>query len=174
MKPQVSLSELSKALEPLKPTLYRAVVFSTVISLLALSPTVYMLEVYDRVVNSRSGMTLAMLTLLIIMAYAVMELLEKVRGSLMRAAGVKLDEALSKRVYNAMFQAFLSKQVGSSMQVLNDLKSIREFLANPALMAILEAPVALVALGLIFAISPILGWASVLGGVAQVFVAWMN
>jgi ATP-binding cassette subfamily C exporter for protease/lipase len=133
-----------------------------------------MLEVYDRVVNSRSGMTLAMLTLLIVMAYAVMELLEKVRGSLMRAAGVKLDEALSKRVYDAMFQAFLRKQVGSSMQVLNDLKSIREFLANPALMAILEAPVALVALGLIFAISPILGWASVLGGVAQVFVAWMN
>jgi ATP-binding cassette subfamily C exporter for protease/lipase len=174
MKPQVSLSELSKALEPLKPTIYRAVVFSTVISLLALSPTVYMLEVYERVVNSRSGMTLAMLTLLIIMAYAVMELLEKVRGSLMRAAGVKLDEALSKRVYNAMFQAFLSKQVGSSMQVLNDLKSIREFLANPALMAILEAPVALVALGLIFAISPVLGWASVLGGIAQVFVAWMN
>jgi ATP-binding cassette, subfamily C, bacterial exporter for protease/lipase len=174
MKPQVSLSELSKALVPLKPTLYKAVVFSTVISLLALAPTVYMLEVYERVVNSRSGMTLAMLTLLIIMAYAVMELLEKVRGSLMRAAGVKLDEALSKRVYDAMFQAFLSKQVGSSMQVLNDLKSIREFLANPALMAILEAPVALVALGLIFAISPILGWASVLGGVAQVFVAWMN
>jgi ATP-binding cassette subfamily C exporter for protease/lipase len=168
------MSELSQALVPLKPTLYRAVLFSTMISLLALSPTVYMLEVYERVVNSRSTLTLAMLTLLIVLAYAVMELLEKVRGSLMRAAGVKLDEALSKRVYDAMFQAFLRKQVGSSMQVLNDLKSIREFLANPALMAILEAPVALVALGLIFAISPILGWASVLGAVAQIAVAWMN
>ena len=174
MKPQISLSELSQALVPLKPTLYRALAFSTMISLLALSPTVYMLEVYDRVVNSRSTMTLAMLTLLIVLAYAVMELLEKVRGALMRAAGVKLDEALSKRVYDAMFQAFLRKQVGSSMQVLNDLKSIREFLANPALMAILEAPVALVALGLIFAISPILGWASVLGAVAQITVAWLN
>jgi ATP-binding cassette subfamily C exporter for protease/lipase len=162
------------AFEPLKPVIFKAIGFSTLISLLALAPTVYMLEVYDRVVNSRSGMTLAMLTVMIVLAYAVMELLEKVRGALMRAAGVQVDEALSKRVYDAMFQGFLKRQVGGSMQVLNDLKSVREFLANPALMAILEAPVALVALALIFAISPVLGYASLLGAVAQIGVAWMN
>jgi ATP-binding cassette subfamily C exporter for protease/lipase len=174
MKPQTPPSELALAFEPLKPVILKAIGFSTLISLLALAPTVYMLEVYDRVVNSRSGMTLAMLTVMIVLAYAVMELLEKVRGALMRAAGVKVDEALSKRVYDAMFQGFLKRQVGGSMQVLNDLKSVREFLANPALMAILEAPVALVALALIFAISPVLGYASLLGAVAQIGVAWMN
>ena len=174
MKPQTPPSELALAFEPLKPVILKAIGFSTLISLLALAPTVYMLEVYDRVVNSRSGMTLAMLTLMIVLAYAVMEVLEKVRGALMRAAGVQIDQALSKRVYDAMFQGFLKRQVGGSMQVLNDLKSVREFLANPALMAILEAPVALVALALIFAISPILGYASMLGGAAQIFVAWMN
>ena len=174
MKPQTLPSELALAFEPLKPVILKAIGFSTLISLLALAPTVYMLEVYDRVVNSRSGMTLAMLTVLIVLAYAIMELLEKVRGALMRAAGVQVDEALSKRVYNAMFQGFLKRQVGGSMQVLNDLKVVREFLANPALMAIFEAPVALVALALIFAISPVLGWASVLGAIAQIAVAWMN
>jgi ATP-binding cassette subfamily C exporter for protease/lipase len=174
MKPQTPPSELALAFEPIKPVILRAIGFSTLISLLALAPTVYMLEVYDRVVNSRSGMTLAMLTLMIVLAYAVMEVLEKVRGALMRAAGVQIDQALSKRVYDAMFQGFLKRQVGGSMQVLNDLKSVREFLANPALMAILEAPVALVALALIFAISPILGYASLLGAAAQIFVAWMN
>jgi len=133
-----------------------------------------MLEVYDRVVNSRSGMTLLMLTVLIVLAYAVMELLEKIRGALMRAAGVQVDEALSKRIYDAMFLGFLKRQVGGSTQVLNDLKLVREFLANPALMAIFEAPVALVALALIFAISPVLGWASVLGAIAQIGVAFMN
>ena len=92
----------------------------------------------------------------------------------MRAAGVQVDQTLSKRVYDAMFQGFLKRQVGGSMQVLNDLKVVREFLANPALMAILEAPVALVALALIFAISPVLGWASLLGALAQLLVAWMN
>ena len=174
MKLQTPPSELALAFEPLKPVIVKAIGFSTLISLLALAPTVYMLEVYDRVVNSRSGMTLAMLTVMIVLAYAVMELLEKVRGSLMRAAGVQVDQSLSKRVYDAMFQGFLKRQVGGSMQVLNDLKLVREFLANPALMAILEAPVALVALALIFAISPVLGWSAVLGGLAQLGVAWMN
>jgi ATP-binding cassette subfamily C exporter for protease/lipase len=73
-----------------------------------------------------------------------------------------------------MFQGFLKRQVGGSTQVLNDLKSVREFLANPALMAIFEAPVALVALALVFAISPILGWAAVIGAIAQIGVAFMN
>ena len=174
MKPQTPPSELTLAFEPLKPVIIKAIGFSTLISLLALAPTVYMLEVYDRVVNSRSSMTLAMLTLMIVLAYAVMELLEKVRGSLMRAAGVQIDGVLSKRVYDAMFQGFLRRQVGGSMQVMNDLKVVREFLASPALMAVFEAPVALFALVLNFAISPILGWASVAAGLAMLLVTWMN
>ncbi|WP_090129546.1 type I secretion system permease/ATPase [Limnohabitans sp. Rim11] len=174
MKPQMPPSELSQALEPLRPEIYRAIGFSLLISLLALSPTVYMLEVYDRVVNSRSGVTLLMLTLMVVLAYAVMELLEKVRGALMRASGVRLDAALSKRVYDAMFMGILKRQVGGNMQVLNDLKLVREFLANPALMAVMEAPVAFVALALIFAINPLLGWSAVVGAVVQVGITWMN
>jgi ATP-binding cassette subfamily C exporter for protease/lipase len=133
-----------------------------------------MLEVYDRVVNSRSDVTLLMLTLMVVLSYAVMELLEKVRGALMRASGVRLDATLSKRVYDAMFMGYLKRQVGGNMQVLNDLKLVREFLANPALMAIMEAPVALVALALIFAINPILGWSAVVGALVQVSITWMN
>jgi ATP-binding cassette subfamily C exporter for protease/lipase len=174
MKPQTPPSELALAFEPLKPVIFRAIGFSMLISLLALAPTVYMLEVYDRVVNSRSGMTLAMLTVMIVLAYALMELLEKVRGALMRAAGVQIDQALSKRVFDAMFQGFLKRQVGGSPQIFADLKAIREFLASPALMALFEAPVALFALALNFAISPILGWSSVFAGLALVAVTWLN
>ena len=174
MKPQTPPSELSLALDTIRPAIVRAALFSMIISFMALAPTVYMLEVYDRVVNSRSGMTLAMLTLMIVGAYAVMEILEKVRGALLRAAGVALDEKLSKRVYEAMFQGFLKRQVGGSMQVLNDLRLIREFLPNPALLAVMEAPVALLALALIFAINPLLGWSAVVGALAQLGVAWMT
>ena len=174
MKPQTPPSELALAFDPLKPVLMRAAGFSMVISLLALSPTVYMLEVYDRVVNARSGMTLAMLTVVVVLCYAVMEILEKVRGAMMRAAGVQLDDKLSERVYNAMFQGFLKRHVSGGTQVLNDLKLVREFLFNPALLAVLEAPVALVALALIFAINPLLGWSAVVGALAQMGVAYMN
>ena len=174
MKPQTPPSELSLALDTIRPAIVRAALFSMIISFMALAPTVYMLEVYDRVVNSRSGMTLAMLTLMIVGAYAVMEILEKVRGELLRAAGVALDEKLSKRVYDAMFQGFLKRQVSGSMQVLNDLRLIREFLPNPALLAVMEAPVALLALALIFAINPLLGWSAVVGALAQLGVAFMT
>ena len=174
MKPQTPLSELSLAMQPLMPVIKRAIGFSAVISLLMLAPTFYMMDVYDRVVNSRSIMTLAMLTVMVTVAYAMMELLEKIRSSMLRSAGVEFDQALSERVYSAMFQGFLRRQVGGSTQALNDLKVVREFLANPALFAIMEAPVSLFSLLIIFAISPVLGWASVLGAVVQVGVAYMN
>ena len=174
MKPELPPSELALAFGPIKPALYKAVGFSLIISLLALAPTVYMLEVYDRVVNSRSGMTLVMLTVLVVLLYAVMEVLEKIRGSMLRAAGVQLDDKLSERVYNAMFQGFMKRQIAVSMQVMNDLRTVREFLGNPAFTAMMEAPMALVALILIFAINPYLGWAAVVGAIAQMSVAWMN
>ena len=174
MKTQNAPSEMTLAFEPLKPVIYKAIFFSTLISLLALMPTFYMLEVYDRVVASRSGVTLLMLTLLVVLAYAVMEILEEIRGALMRAAVVQLDEALSKRVYDAMFLGLLRRQVVGNSQVLNDLKTIRDFLASSALMAIFEAPVALVALVLNFAISPLLGWASVVSAFLLIIVTWLN
>ena len=174
MKPQTAPSELALAFDPLKPVLIRAAVFSMIISLFALSPTVYMLEVYDRVVNSRSGMTLTMLTIVVVLCYAIMEILEKVRGAMMRAAGVQLDDKLSERVYSAMFQGYLRRQVSGGMQVLNDLKLVREFMYNPALLAVMEAPVAMVALALIFAVNPLLGWSAVVGAIAQMGVAYMN
>ena len=174
MSAQNPPSELRKALDPLMPEIQKAVGFSAVISLMALAPTLYMLEVYERVVNSRSLVTLVMLTLMVVLAYALMELLEKIRGALLRASSVRLDQALSARVYGAMFQGYLKRQIGGSMQALNDLRTIREFLFNPALFALMEAPMALLALILIFAISPVLGWSAVAGAIAQVGVAWLN
>jgi ATP-binding cassette subfamily C exporter for protease/lipase len=73
-----------------------------------------------------------------------------------------------------MFQGFLRRHVSGGTQVLNDLKLVREFLYNPALLAVMEAPVALVALALIFAINPLLGWSAVIGAIAQMGVAFMN
>ena len=77
MKSQTPPSELSAAFDPIRPDIARAIGYSALISLLALAPTVYMLEVYERVVNSRSNTTLLMLTIMIVLAYAVMELMEK-------------------------------------------------------------------------------------------------
>ena len=98
MKLNANRSELKESLLLLKPYARRVLFFSFFTNLLVLAPTLYMLEVYDRVVNSRSMMTLVMLTLLVVGMYVLMELLEWVRGQVMHQASLKFDTASSERV----------------------------------------------------------------------------
>jgi ATP-binding cassette subfamily C exporter for protease/lipase len=174
MKPDSSLSELRLALLEFTPAWRSAIVMSLVVALLGFTSTAYMLEVYDRVVNSRSVMTLVMLTLVTFGAYAVMEFLEKIRSRLLWSVGIQFEMKLSDRIYGAMFDGLLKKQMGNAaMMVQNDFRTVREFFNNPALSAMFEVPIALVAVFLLFLINPLLGWAGVGGAVAQTFVAWM-
>jgi ATP-binding cassette subfamily C exporter for protease/lipase len=124
-------------------------------------------------VNSRNEMTLLMLTLVALGAYAVMEFLEKIRSRLLWGAGVKFELKLSDRIYNAMFDGLLKRQIGGAMLVQGDFRTVREFFNNPALSAVFEVPMALLAVFLIFLINPLLGWAALVGAVAQTGVAWM-
>ena len=158
----------------LRPYFVRATWFSVFSCLLILAPSGYMLEVYDRVVSSRNHLTLFMLTLLVLAAYVLMEVLEWARAQVMHEAGVKLDDLMRNRIFSAIFQANLKKISGGSQQPLHDFKTVRDFLASPPLLALMEAPVSLVFLALVFAISPLLGWTAVAGSLLQVFVGWLN
>jgi ATP-binding cassette subfamily C exporter for protease/lipase len=174
MNPAKNSSELSTSLGELKPFFVRAAWLSLVASLLVLAPSAYMLEVYDRVVNSRSHMTLAMLTLAVLAAFMMMEVLEWARGQLMHQASLALDRRLSGRIFSALFEGNLRRPAGSSVQPMNDFRTVREFLNNPVLIACMEAPVSLVFLILIFAVSPVLGWSTVAAALVQTLIAWLN
>lgn len=174
MNPNNPPSELRAAMADLRPYFVRAGWFSLIASLLVLAPSGYMLEVYDRVVNSRSHMTLWMLTLLVVGMYVVMEVLEWARSEVMHAAGLALDAKLSDRIFHAIFEANLKRIPGGTQQPLNDFKQIRDFLSSPALLAMMEAPVSLVFLVLLFLISPVLGWSSVVFSVVLTIVGWFN
>jgi len=167
-------SELRQAVTSLRPYFVRAIWFSVLSCLLILAPSGYMLEVYERVINSRSHMTLAMLTVLVLAAYVLMEILEWARAEILHGAGLQLDKLMRNRVFGAIFEANLKRMPGGSVQPLNDFRTVREFLSSPPLLALMEAPVSLVILGLMFAISPLLGWAAVVGSLVQVFVGWLN
>ena len=174
MNPAKNSSELRQALGELEPYFKRAAWLSVVASLLILAPSGYMLEVYDRVVNSRSHMTLAMLTVLVLAVFVVMEVLDWARSQLMHEASLALDKQMSGRVFNAIFEANLKRQAGGTAQPMNDFRTVREFLNTPVLIACMEAPVALVFLVLIFAMNPILGWSAVAAALVQTFIAWLN
>ncbi len=166
--------ELTQALSLVRPYFVRAFWFSLVASLLLLAPVAFMLETYDRVVNSRNHFTLLMLVVAVLCAYVVMEVLEWSRQKIMHAAGLELDEKLADRIFAAMFTANLRRIAGGTAQSMTDFKVLREFLYSPVVFASMEAPVALVFGVLIFAISPVLGWVAVLGAVVQVMVGWLN
>ena len=167
-------SELREAIASLRPFFVRSGWFSLVCSRLVLAPSGYMLEVYDRVVNSRNHTTLVMLTLLVLGAYMVMELLEWARSEVMRAASVELDRRMSGRIFSAIFEANLRRLPGGTQQPLHDFRLVRDFLYSPVLLALLEAPISLVMMVLLFLISPVLGWSALVFAVVQTFVAWLN
>lgn len=174
MNPNQKPSELTEAVLALKPYFWRAFGFALIAALLVLAPTFYMLEVYDRVVNSRNHMTLAMLTLLVLFVYVVMEVLDWARAETMRQAGEELDRRLAPRVFQVIYESNLRRLGPPSIQPMNDFRTVRDFLPQQVLAAAMELPVALVFAFILFAVSPALGWAAVMGAVLQVALAWFN
>ena len=166
--------ELREALDETRPLIVRAGKFSFLSALMVLAPSVYMLEVYDRVVNSRSTTTLLMLTILVIGVYVVMEVLEWARSRLLHGAGLHLDRKLAARVFDAMLAANQRRLPGGTAQSMSDLRAVREFLASPAASAAFEAPASLVFLAVVFFIHPALGWAALAGGLLQLLIGWFN
>lgn len=174
MNPQQTHSELRTAFANEWPLARKAVLFGLVTNLLVLAPTLYMMEVYDRVVNSRSEMTLAMLTLLVIFVYVVMETLEWVRHGLLHELGQRVDEQLSERVFDSVFEANLRGSGNLGIQPLNDLKTLRDFAASPAITALMDAPIAFLFIGVLFLIHPVMGATSLAAAVVQVIVAYLT
>ena len=174
MKTSQVPSEMRAALTDLRPFFVRSAWFSVIASLLVLAPSGYMLEVYGRVVNSRNHETLVWLTVLVLGAYLLMEVLEWARSEIMRGAAEALDKKMHMRIFNAMFEANVRRVPGGQVNTLSDFKRICEFLYSPALLAIMEAPIALVMMVLLFLISPVLGWSAVVFGLLQVAITWMN
>jgi ATP-binding cassette subfamily C exporter for protease/lipase len=167
-------SELRLALLDLTPSLRRAMWFSLACCVLVLAPSWYMLEVYDRVVNSANAMTLAMLTVAVLFLYVMMEVLEWARTDVMFAAACRFDTAMTRRVFGAAFEATRKSLPGAGTQAMNDLRTVRDFLHSPVLMAAMDAPLSLLFLVLIFAISPVLGVVALGVAIVQVAIAWLN
>jgi len=167
-------SVLKDALLPLTHDIWRAIFFSFFVNILVLAPTWYMLEVYDRVVNSQNHRTLIMLTLMVVGLYALLEALEWVRGRVMHEAAGRFDVGLRERVFNGIFQAKLKQIPGGTAQALSDLKTIQDAIASPALMALVDLPFAIITFMIIFFINSTLGWFSVAGALVLGLIAVVN
>jgi len=167
-------SEIGQALLTFKSTFWTVGTFSAITNLLMLVPSLYMLQVYDRVLASRNEMTLLMLTVLMLGAYLLMSGLELVRSFVLVRVGARFDMLLNKRVYTAAFEQNLKESGGNAGQSLNDLTTLRQFLTGNALFAFFDAPWFPVYLIVIFLFEPSLGWFALAGTVILVILAYVN
>ncbi|NTW53175.1 MAG: type I secretion system permease/ATPase [Chlorobaculum sp.] len=168
-------SEVREALCALSPWGVRVLLFSVVTNILVLSPSVYMLEVYDRVINSRNHQTLVMLTILVVGLYVALEALEWVRSGIMHDAARAFDQRLRERVFDTAFAARLKNlPVGSAAQVVGDLRTIREAIGAHVMLSFMDAPLAMLVLIILFIMHPLLGWFSVIGALIQFLIGFFN
>lgn len=166
--------EIMQALLGFKQAFRSVGVFSMIINLLMLAPSLYMLQVYDRVLASRNSYTLLMLSLIVVGLYLLMAALEYVRSQVVIRVGSRLDLHLNRRVYTAAFEQNLKDGRGNAGQALNDLTTIRQFVTGQALFAFFDAPWAPVYLFVIFMFDVWLGVFALVGTLILVVLAIIN
>src|SRR5471030_1026737 len=167
-------NEIEQALLAFKSTFVTVGCFSAISNLLMLVPSLYMLQVYDRVLQSRNEITLLMLTLMMLGAYLMMSALDLVRSFVLVRVGARFDMMLNKRVYTAAFEQNLKRAGGNAGQALQDLTNIRQFLTGNALFAFFDAPWFPFYLIVIFFFEPSLGFFALAGTAVQVVLAYVN
>ena len=167
-------NEIGQVLLMFKSTFWTVGTFSAISNLLMLVPSLYMLQVYDRVLQSRNEITLLMLTLLMLGAYLLIAGLELTRSFVLVRVGAKLDMQLNKRVYTAAFEQNLKSAGGNAGQALTDLTTLRQFLTGNALFAFFDAPWFPIYLVVIFLFEPQLGFFALGGMIVLVVLAVVN
>lgn len=166
--------EIAQVLGSFKGAFQSVGIFSAIINLMMLVPSLYMLQVYDRVLSSHNETTLLMLTLMVLGAYLFISALEFVRSFVLIRVGAQLDMKMNKRIYTAAFEQNLKKAGGNAGQALQDLTTVRQFLTGNALFAFFDAPWFPVYLVVIFLFNPSLGLFALGGTVVLVVLAYVN
>ena len=167
-------AEAREALTASRGAFFMTGVFSFFINLLMLTAPLYMLQIYDRVLTSRSESTLVGLTILAGSLLLVMGMLELVRSRVLVRVGTKLDERLGARVFMATFQRSLRGLRGQRSQSLRDVDSVRQFLTGPGPFALFDAPWVPLYLLVVFLFHPILGFIALAGTIVLFIIALLN
>ncbi|MCK0139339.1 type I secretion system permease/ATPase [Aliiroseovarius sp. F47248L] len=173
--PRHQSRELSQTLAGFRYELIGVAIFSAAVNLLMLTGPLFMLQVYDRVLSSRSSATLVALFGLVLFLYTLMGFLDHVRGRVLARVGAGFQSALDRRVFDAVLrQAEDADQRSRPASGLRDLTSIQSLLASPALTALIDLPWAPAFLALLFIFHPMMGWFALAGGLVLFILAFAN
>ncbi|AGM41624.1 type I secretion system ATPase [Spiribacter salinus M19-40] len=149
--------ELKRILQTARSGFIAVGVFSLFINLLMLVQPFYMLQVFDRVLRSRSEETLLFLSLIVLGLFVLMGVLQLIRSRILVRVGVAVDQRLGERLFDAMFRNSLRQRGSGTPQPMDDLSNVRQFLTGPGILALFDAPWTPVYLGVMFLFHPWLG-----------------
>lgn len=168
-------SDLQQALYECKSAFLSAAGFSMVINLLMLVPSIYMLQVYDRVVPTGNISTLLMLTLIVFVLFLTMSIMEWVRSQILVRVSARLEILLNRRVFAVAYkQSLYSGGQRGSTQPFDDLTALRQFLTGNALFAFFDAPWMPMYIALMFVFHAWYGWFSIAVAVLLMLIAIVN
>jgi ATP-binding cassette subfamily C protein len=153
--------------------LWFAFFFSVFVNLLMLTGPLFMLQVYDRVLGSRSEETLVALLVLVVSLYGFMWLLDFSRTRLLARYGARFQSALDEQVFEVQMDR-RSRNRPEAMSAGRDLEAVQGFFASPALTALMDAPFTPVFIGVIFIFHAWLGWFALAGGIILVAITVLN
>jgi ATP-binding cassette subfamily C protein len=150
-------------------------IFSVFVNLLMLTGSLYMLQIYDRVLPSRSEETLLALTILIAALFALMGVLDYARGRVSARIGAIAQSRLDGRVFRATLRrSVLSSERSRPATGLKDLEAVQRLMSSPVLFAVFDMPWAPIFIALIYSFHPWLGHLSLIGGSILVVITLLN
>ena len=167
------ISSLGKVAKESRYLMTYAFFFSIFVNLLMLTGPLFMLQVYDRVLGSRSEETLVALLILVVLLYFLMWLLDFARSRLLARYGARFQSRLDDTV----FEAQMAKSHTNKPEVLSasrDLEAVQGFFGSPALTSAMDLPFAPLFIGVIFVFHPWLGIFALTGGLILIAVAIIN
>ncbi|MBV7410807.1 type I secretion system permease/ATPase [Maritimibacter sp. DP1N21-5] len=169
-------TELRAVLRRNRALFWAVGLFSLFVNLLMLTGPLYMLQVYDRVLGSRSEATLLAITILMAYLFAMMGLLDFVRGRVLARIGARFQAALDHRVFTAVlrYDSVQNRNAGATENGLKELEAVRRLLASPVLSAFYDLPFTPIFLAGILLFHPWLGALALVGGGFLVLIAILN
>ncbi|MFT5343738.1 MAG: ABC-type protease/lipase transport system fused ATPase/permease subunit, partial [Paracoccaceae bacterium] len=174
MSNKLGLEELRSARRQSRSLYWAVGIFSFFANMLMLTGPLYMLQVYDRVLGSRSEETLVALSMLVVFLYGTMGILDYSRGRIMARVGARFQTALDSRVFDAVVRRSAIGPDPKAQTGLADLESVQRLIASPVLMAFFDMPWTPIFLAGITLFHPWLGMLAVFGGVLLVAITLIN
>jgi len=165
---------LAQAMHSIRYELAVTAAFSLVINALMLMPSMYMLQIYDRVLISQNELTLLASTVLLAGALLLVAMVEVMRSRLLVRTGIKLDQAISPLLFQACIASQVQKTSANPSQPITDLMQVRQFITGNGVFAFFDAPWFFIYIGVLFVLHPWLGWMGLGFALVLMVIGWAS